>query len=200
MIVIAIIGILAVIAIPEYESYIETTKATLLTQDYINAVQQAQDAVALARTGTTVYFLDSGTHHGMLSSNAINPVTGAKIYNIGGNGYNSEVSISIDSITPKLLSSNYVMPWRNGSVYNGYPGGLLRTGFSLKPVIMFRRMPIGCANGTMPVVTVTMNLNVRSSPKVMQDAVSMLNNDHFITYGTLVATGVTSGGEVCSIG
>ncbi|OFC35629.1 prepilin-type N-terminal cleavage/methylation domain-containing protein, partial [Acidithiobacillus caldus] len=56
MIVIAIIGILAAIAIPQYEQYIATSKATTITQDFHQAVTQATAAMAAAQAGqsTTV--------------------------------------------------------------------------------------------------------------------------------------------------
>ncbi len=51
MIVIAIIGILAAIAIPQYEQYIATSKATTITQDFHQAVTQATAAQAAAQAG-----------------------------------------------------------------------------------------------------------------------------------------------------
>ena len=56
MIVIAIIGILAAIAIPQYEQYIATSKATTITQDFHQVVTQLAAAQAAANAGqvTTV--------------------------------------------------------------------------------------------------------------------------------------------------
>ena len=53
MIVIAIIGILAAIAIPQYEQYIVTSKATTISQDFHQAVTQASAAMAAAAAGQT---------------------------------------------------------------------------------------------------------------------------------------------------
>ena len=53
MIVIAIIGILAAIAIPQYEQYIVTSKATTITQDFHQLVTQSTAAVAAAAAGQT---------------------------------------------------------------------------------------------------------------------------------------------------
>ncbi len=53
MIVIAIIGILAAIAIPQYEQYITTAKGTTITQDFHQAVTEGAAAVAAAQAGQT---------------------------------------------------------------------------------------------------------------------------------------------------
>jgi type IV pilus assembly protein PilA len=53
MIVIAIIGILAAIAIPQYEQYIVTSKATTITQDFHQAVTGVAAAQAAAAAGQT---------------------------------------------------------------------------------------------------------------------------------------------------
>ncbi|WP_215844060.1 prepilin-type N-terminal cleavage/methylation domain-containing protein [Acidithiobacillus montserratensis] len=53
MIVIAIIGILAAIAIPQYEQYIVTSKATTVTQDFHQMVTQGTAAIAAAAAGQT---------------------------------------------------------------------------------------------------------------------------------------------------
>jgi len=53
MIVIAIIGILAAIAIPQYEQYIATSKATTATQDFHQLVTQTTAAEAAAAAGQT---------------------------------------------------------------------------------------------------------------------------------------------------
>ncbi|QQD71438.1 prepilin-type N-terminal cleavage/methylation domain-containing protein [Acidithiobacillus ferrivorans] len=53
MIVIAIIGILAAIAIPQYEQYIVTAKATTVAQDFHQLVTQGTAAVAAATAGQT---------------------------------------------------------------------------------------------------------------------------------------------------
>jgi type IV pilus assembly protein PilA len=53
MIVIAIIGILAAIAIPQYEQYIATSKATTVTTDFHQMITQATAAEAAAAAGQT---------------------------------------------------------------------------------------------------------------------------------------------------
>ena len=62
MIVIAIIGILAAIAIPQYEQYIVTSKATTIAQDVHQVVTQLTAAQAAAAAGqTTSVTLPGGT-------------------------------------------------------------------------------------------------------------------------------------------
>ena len=70
MIVIAIIGILAAIAIPQYEQYITTSKASAVTSNFKNALNQVTAGVAATSAGQTI---DLST---ALSISATNP-TGA---------------------------------------------------------------------------------------------------------------------------
>ena len=85
MIVIAIIGILAAIAIPQYEQYIVTSKATTITQDFHQALTQGTAAVAAASAGqlTTLptyalpggyaLVVKSGTSVGATTSTIVSP-------------------------------------------------------------------------------------------------------------------------------
>ena len=51
MVVIAIIGILAAIAIPQYEKYIVTSKATDVAENFHAAITAATSAVSAAQAG-----------------------------------------------------------------------------------------------------------------------------------------------------
>ena len=61
MIVIAIIGILAAIAIPQYEKYIATSKAQDVAQNFHQAVTAVSAAVAAAQAGQSTALLSTGT-------------------------------------------------------------------------------------------------------------------------------------------
>ena len=79
MIVIAIIGILAAIAIPQYEKYIETSKAADVAQNFHAAVTAATAAVAAAEAGqyTSLVSDSTGTKGGVLSGSSLNPADNA---------------------------------------------------------------------------------------------------------------------------
>ena len=61
MIVIAIIGILAAIAIPQYEKYIATSKAQDVAQNFHQAITAAAAAAAAAQAGQSTALLSTGT-------------------------------------------------------------------------------------------------------------------------------------------
>ena len=68
MIVIAIIGILAAIAIPQYEKYIVTSKAQDVAQNFHQAVTAVTAAVAAAQAGQTTQIITQGTTTGALGN------------------------------------------------------------------------------------------------------------------------------------
>ena len=83
MIVIAIIGILAAIAIPQYEKYIVTAKAQDVAQNFHQAVTSVAAAVAAAEAGQST--LIAGTNSAALSTNAMDPAAnGVQAYTTGG--------------------------------------------------------------------------------------------------------------------
>ncbi len=66
MIVIAIIGILAAIAIPQYEKYIATAQGTDVAQNFHQAVTSVTAAVAAAEAGQSTVFTATGGAGGVL--------------------------------------------------------------------------------------------------------------------------------------
>ena len=75
MIVIAIIGILAAIAIPKYEDYVRTSEATTITQDFHGAVTKVTAAEAQAQAGVPHTFATPTIAAPAGASIAITPVT-----------------------------------------------------------------------------------------------------------------------------
>ncbi len=61
MIVIAIIGILAAIAIPQYESYVRSAEATTITQDFHQEITTVTAAEAASQAGVTATVPDTTT-------------------------------------------------------------------------------------------------------------------------------------------
>ena len=101
MIVIAIIGILAAIAIPQYESYITTSKASAVTSNFKNALNQVTSAVAATAAGQSV---DLNT--GLNVASAIDPAApGVSAYKFG-----TPTSCGQVGITGGLSATTYVGP------------------------------------------------------------------------------------------
>ena len=103
MIVIAIIGVLAAIAIPQYAQYIEDPKAQVVAADFKEAVDAATAATAGAQTGqvTNVYqtlqgstFMDGAVHGDAIYENAPAFVVGAPT--VCG-----QIGLSASTISPK---------------------------------------------------------------------------------------------------
>ena len=82
MIVIAIIGILAAIAIPQYEKYIATSQGTDVAANFHSAVTAVTSAVAAAQAGQTTLLVatpgstKTGSTQGVLNANAADPIPG----------------------------------------------------------------------------------------------------------------------------
>ena len=115
MIVIAIIGILAAIAIPQYEKYIATAKAQDVAQNTHQAVTAVSAAVAAAQAGqstqlvstaangTTVYATAATT--GAIGSQNDPADTAKPAYIVGGTPVCGQISIGTDPITPTSIAS-----------------------------------------------------------------------------------------------
>ncbi|WP_367273175.1 prepilin-type N-terminal cleavage/methylation domain-containing protein [Acidithiobacillus sp.] len=114
MIVIAIIGILAAIAIPQYEQYIATSKATTITQDFHQAVTQATAAIAAAQAGQTTSVptypnLPNGFQLTVTpdTGTSITPTTQTiSVVLTAGTGINSQVASALSAMNMQGTSGN----------------------------------------------------------------------------------------------
>ncbi|MBU2805399.1 prepilin-type N-terminal cleavage/methylation domain-containing protein [Acidithiobacillus ferrooxidans] len=102
MIVIAIIGILAAIAIPQYMQYIRTSQASSVMSDFKAAVDQANAAIAAAAAGQTTNLAT-----GLNESSSNNPIN-ASVLEYTNTGSNSTTACGAVDITPASVSpGNY---------------------------------------------------------------------------------------------
>lgn len=109
MIVIAIIGILAAIAIPQYEKYIATAKGQDVAQNLHQAVTAVTSAVAAAQAGQSTQLVTNGTATGALG-NQNNPVGGgAAAYVDGTPAACGQIGITPDPITPTSIATSAVI-------------------------------------------------------------------------------------------
>ena len=105
MIVIAIIGILAAIAIPQYEKYIANAQGTDVASNFHSAVTAVTSAEAAAQAGQSTLILATSataSPQGVLSASSADPmpgsVTGAD-YAFGATAANGEIAISAPTIS-----------------------------------------------------------------------------------------------------
>jgi type IV pilus assembly protein PilA len=106
MIVIAIIGILAAIAIPQYEKYIATSKAQDVAQNLHQAVTAVTSAVAAAQAGQSTQLVSNGTATGALGNQSDPVGGGAPAYVDGGTPVCGQISVSPDPITPQTIGGS----------------------------------------------------------------------------------------------
>ncbi|OCB03464.1 hypothetical protein BBC27_07835 [Acidithiobacillus ferrivorans] len=108
MIVIAIIGILAAIAIPQYEKYIANAQGTDVSANFHSAVTAITSAVAATQAGqTTLLVAAPGAKQGVLDSNNYDPLPGegtmAAFTNKGTT--NGEVEVAPAATVPGTITS-----------------------------------------------------------------------------------------------
>ena len=110
MIVIAIIGILAAIAIPQYEKYIVTAKAQDVAQNFHQAVTASAAAVAAASAGQVTDV--SATVSGTLNGNTANPAGAGygTAYAIGGNPPSTCGQVGVSSKGGTNGANGYIGP------------------------------------------------------------------------------------------
>ncbi len=102
MIVIAIIGILAAIAIPQYMQYIRTAQASAVAADFKAAVDQANAAIAAAAAGQ-----QTSLATGLNESSSNNPINTSVLEYTNAGSAPSDACGAID-ITPATVSpGNY---------------------------------------------------------------------------------------------
>ena len=111
MIVIAIIGILAAIAIPQYEKYITTAKAADVAANFHSAISAATAAAAAAQAGQLTYVVSSTTSAstGVLNGTAPNPANAStKAFITGGGDTYGGVSVSVAGGTTPTTNRLFV--------------------------------------------------------------------------------------------
>jgi type IV pilus assembly protein PilA len=116
MSVIAIIGILAAIAIPQYEKYISTAKGTDVSANFHSAVTAVTSAVAAAQAGQSTQVAAPGsttpaTTNPVLSNTATDPIAGMGTDFAFGLTKTTAGTITIGGTTGGLINNTMAGPF-----------------------------------------------------------------------------------------
>ena len=130
MIVIAIIGILAAIAIPQYEKYISTAQGTDVSTNFHSAVTAVTSAVAAAQAGQSTQVDAAGATtpaatNPVLSNTATDPIAGmGKDYAFGLSGTATAGTVAITTGNKGLINNTLPGPFTITAVLGGKGTGL----------------------------------------------------------------------------
>ena len=116
MIVIAIIGILAAIAIPQYEKYIATAQGTDVSANFHAAVTAVTAAVAAAQAGQHTQVADKGsttpsTLAPVLNNTAVDPLAGMGKYFAYGLSSTNPGTVTIGGTTAGAIDNTMPGPF-----------------------------------------------------------------------------------------
>ena len=109
MIVIAIIGILAAIAIPQYEKYIANAQGTDVSANFHSAITAITSAVAAAQAGQTTLLVAAPgtTPQGVLNANNYDPLPGEGTIPAftSGTPVNGNIEVAPGATVPGTITS-----------------------------------------------------------------------------------------------
>ncbi len=205
MIVIAIIGILAAIAIPQYEKYIASSEAADIAQDTHQAITESLSAVAAAQAGQTTVLI--GTSTGVQGSFGIarNTMDATQLAYSPIFPRFGQLQAYPTTVTPSLVQAHYLFSFGNmpkiintaysTGDYVGYNGG------HFVNVIAFAGgggfSGLGSCHA---VVRLTLNDDDPAHPTVEKDVAGEMQNMGYGTYGYSggdYVFGITGNGAVC---
>ncbi len=123
MIVIAIIGILAAIAIPQYQSYVRSAEATTIAQDFHQAITTIAADEAQAQAGVASNTLPYSTTTTLTDGATI--TTSASTIPAGGGGGDVTVTLTAPTSTSVQNDLDTMLQTQNPSVAAGtFTGGV----------------------------------------------------------------------------
>ncbi|SMH64739.1 protein of unknown function [Acidithiobacillus ferrivorans] len=203
MIVIAIIGILAAIAIPQYEKYIASAEAADIAQDTHQAIVETISAVAAAQAGqTTVLISKTSGISGSFGVSRDAVYSGSLAYIAGNTSEIGQIEANPATVTPALIMAAYRYSLSNSPYFVKTNDPVFSGGFSqsvghLLHVLAYRGPPMTSCRAA---VTVTLDDRNPKHPTVEQDVAGEMRNMGYETYGVpggYYTFGITSNGAVC---